>query len=192
MNLNKVIRKQKASINRFMFSMCLIFFSLPVALIISHQYNIFLILYLVLIEMLIILAVLARLNKDFLNFKCDGYKFKVKDGIFKSYCVIMCDKISMVHAQSKDKEMKLIVISKTKFRNKYLRIVNDNFIKRYPYLGYQYKRLKKLYPENQYYYIVFRNGGYKKYLLLEEMFKKCVHANFTDKAMEQLKCIEKN
>lgn len=192
MNLNKVIRKQNASINRFMFSMCLIFFSLPVALIFTHEYNIFLILYLIIIEMLVILAVLARLNKDSLNFKYDGYRLKVKDGIFKSECNIMCDKISIVHAQNKDKEMKLIIISKAKFRNKYLRKINDNFLKRYPYLGYQYARLKKLYPENQYYYIVFRNGGYRKYLLLEELFKKCVHANFTDKAMEQLKGIQKN
>lgn len=187
MNLNKVIRKQNAASNRFTFSMCLIFFSLPVALILSHQANILFILYLVTIEFLIILAILARINSELFSFKYDGYRIKVKDGIFKQTSSIVCEKVNLVHAENDEKDIKIIIITKTKFRNKYLRRIGANFMKRYPYAGHYYSRMKKLYPENNYYYIVFRNGGYKKYLFLNELFKQCVHADFTDEAIEQIK-----
>lgn len=187
MNLNKVIRKQNAASNRFTFSMCLIFFSLPVALILSHQANVLFILYLVTIELLIILAVLARINSELFYFKYDGYRIKVKDGLFKQMSNVVCEKVNLVHAEKEDKDIKIIIITKTKFRNKYLRSIGANFMKRYPCAGYYYSRMKKLYPENHYYYLVFRNGGYKKYLFLNELFKQCVHADFTDEAIEQIK-----
>lgn len=187
MNLNKVIRKQNAASNRFTFSMCLIFFALPVALILSHQANILFVLYLVTIELLIILAVLARMNSELFYFKYDGYRIKVKDGLFKQMSSIVCEKVNLVHAEKEDKDIRIIIITKTKFRNKYLRSIGANFLKRYPCAGYHYSRMKKLYPENHYYYLVFRNGGYKKYLFLNELFKQCVHADFTDEAIEQIK-----
>ncbi|WP_242851435.1 hypothetical protein [Clostridium sp. DMHC 10] len=163
------------------------FFSLPVALIISNQANILFILYLVVIELLITLAILARMNNDLFSFKYDGYRIKVKDGLFKSTSNIICDKVNLVHAEKADKDIRIIIITKSRFRNKYLKSIDANFMKRYPYAGYHYARMKKIYPENNYCYLVFRNGGYKKYLFLNELFKQCVHADFTDEAIEQIK-----
>lgn len=187
MNLNKAIRKQNASVNRFVFSMCLIFFSLPVALVFSHQFNIFLILYLVIIELLIVLVVLGRLNRDTLNFKDDGYRLKVKDGVVKVTSNVIYDKINVVHVENINNDFRIILITKTKFRNKYLKKIDEGFMRRYPSAGRHYTRIKQMYPENNYFYLVFRNGGLKKYLLLDELFKKCVQANFTDEAIDKLK-----
>ncbi|AAK80826.1 hypothetical protein BJV85_001012 [Clostridium acetobutylicum] len=190
MNLDKAIKKQNSYDSLFILFMCFIFCALPVVLVHSHVVNIFYIIYLVVIELLVILSILVRIKNNHLNHEYDGFKVKITDGIFKKNNNIVCEKVSLVHTEEDGKNMKIILITKFRFRNKYLRIVGKNFLKKYPDISSYYLKLKKLHPEDEYYYVIIRNGGYKKYILLNTLFKVCLQAKFTDECIEQLKKIK--
>lgn len=74
MNINKAIRKQKKTYERFMLSMCFIFILLPIMLIISKIVNIFFVIYLVCNEILIAVVMIIRFNEEYIDFKLQGYK----------------------------------------------------------------------------------------------------------------------
>ncbi|MCR3758370.1 hypothetical protein [Clostridium felsineum] len=190
MNLDKAIKKQNSYDNLFILFMCFIFCAMPVVLVHSHVANIFYIIYLVVIELLVVLAILVRIKNNHLSFECDGFKIRINDGLFKKNNNIVCEKVSLVHAEKDGKDMRIILITKFRFRNKYLRIVGKNFMKRYPDVSRYYMKIKKIHPEDDYYYVIIRNGGYKKYTLLNTLFKVCLGAKFTDESIEQLKKIK--
>ena len=95
MNINKAIKKQKKSYNRFLLLMCFIFFSMLAALLISREWKIFFISYLAAIEGLIIITILIRSNFERLTFKFENYKLKVKCGVFSSTLQINCEKLAI-------------------------------------------------------------------------------------------------
>ncbi|WP_242946917.1 hypothetical protein [Clostridium haemolyticum] len=71
MKINKAIRKQKKSYKRFMLTMSFIFLLLPSVLYFSHEFYTFIIAYLVFIEVLIIIVMFIRLDKEYLKYKID-------------------------------------------------------------------------------------------------------------------------
>lgn len=198
MNINKAIRKQKKSYKRFMLSMCFIFFILPFILFFYKNFDMFYVIYLCIIEILIILALAIRINKEKLNFEYNGYMLKIISGITRGKINIVCDKIAFVHVEeieSNDtdlKDFKIIILATAGFRSKRMIHINENFLKKHSYISYHYTRLKKLNPEKEYFYTIFKKGGLKKYPFLDIIYKSCVYAIFTDETIEKIKFYREN
>jgi len=187
MNINKAIRKQKKSYEGFMLSMCFIFVLLPILLIVSKIINVFLVMYLVCNELLIAFVMILRFNEEYIDFKLEGYKISIWCGIAKVKFIIICKKVAFVHTQDHDKNLEIIIITKSKFRNKRIRLIDINFLKKYPYVAQRYNKIKVENPEETYFYFVIRNGGFKKYILLDDLYKSCVSAIFSGDAIEKIK-----
>ena len=185
MNINKAIRKQKKTYKRFMLSMCFIFVLLPSILIVSEIINIFFIIYLVCIELLIIFAVFLRVNEEYIDFKCDGYKIIIWCGIKKAKFVVICKKVVLVHTREQGRNMEIIVITKSKFRNKNIQPIDIKFLKKYPYVAQMHNKIQNA--EEDYFYFVINHGGFRKYLLVNALYKSCVQAAFSDDTIEKIK-----
>ena len=187
MNINKAIRKQKKTYKRFMLSMCFIFVLLPIILIVSKAINMFFIIYLVCIEFLITFGVLLRFNEEYIDFKLDGYKISIWCGIIKVKFIIICEKVALIHTRDEGRNLEIIVITKSRFRNKKIRPMDITFLKKNPYVGHMYNKIKIQNPEEAIFYFTIKNGGFKKYILLNELYKSCVQAVFSDDAIEKIK-----
>lgn len=187
MDINKAIKKQNSSFKRFVVGMSFVFVILPISMFISRQINIFFLVYLAVIEIMILISIGIKKNNITLNYEVDTYRIKVKTGFPKSELNLLCEKVDVIHAEGTASNMQLILISKSKLRNKMLKPVDADFLKEYPYAGYHYGRLKKNNPENEYYYTVIKYGGYKKFPLLDELYKACTRAYFTEEAIQQIK-----
>jgi hypothetical protein len=187
MDINKAIRKQKKSYKGFMLAMCFIFFMLPFVLYLSRKMTPFFIIYLVVIEVMIFLSILARSHNEKLEFQCDSAKLKIRDGLLNHGYNLACNKVILVHTEKREKDIQIIIITTSRFRNKRIKEIDKEFLKEYAYLSQEYLRIKKLYPENMYYYMIVKNGGYYKYKLLAELYKNSVKAVYTDEAIENIK-----
>ncbi|WP_411682533.1 hypothetical protein [Clostridium thailandense] len=198
MNIDKAIRKQKKSYKRFLLSMCFIFFILPLALFLSKAFDVFYIIYLIIIEMLIFIAIFIRSDKEALKFKNDWFRLKIFLGINKKPIIINCEKIMLVHTEDivsreGDKnEFKIILLSTSKFRSERMIEVNLKFLKNHTYVAHHYNRLKILMPEEQFYFTVIKRGGLRKYPLLDVIYKSCTHACFTEECIEKIKFYREN
>jgi hypothetical protein len=187
MNINKAIRKQKKTYKGFMLSMCFIFVLLPIILIISKSINIFLILYLIFNEILIVIVMLLRFNEEYIDFRLEGYKITIWCGIAKAKYIIICKKIAFIHTLHYGKNLEIIIMSKSKFRNKKIYPIDIEFLKKYPYVAHIYNKVKVEDPEQAYFYFIIRHGGYKKNILLDDLYRSCVDAIFSGDAIEKIK-----
>ncbi len=187
MNINKAIRKQKKTYKRFMLSMCFIFVLLPIILIVSKSINIFFVIYLVCIEMLITLVVILRFNEEFIDFKLEGYKIIIWCGMAKSKFTIICEKVALIHTGGYGRNLELTIITKSRFRNKKISPIDIEFLKKYPYIAQMYNKIKIQNPEETYFYFIIKHGGFRKYVLLDDLYKSCVQAVFSDDAIEKIK-----
>ena len=187
MNINKAIRKQKRTYKRFMLSMCFIFVLLPIVLIISKIMNMFFVVYLVCIELMITFVTLFRLNEEYIDFKRDGYKISIWCGIAKVKFIIICKKVDLVHTEGHGRNLKIIIITKSRFRNKRIQPIDINFFMKYPYVAQMYIKIKIQNPEKMYFYFIINNGGFKKYILLDELYKTCEQAVFSGDTIENIK-----
>lgn len=198
MNIDKAIRKQKKSYKRFMLSMCFIFFILPIILIVSKKFYIFYIMYLVIIELLILLSICVKINKESLMFGYDEYKLKINLGLARKRINIGCDKVVLVHVEnivSNDtgrKDFKIVFLAKSRFRSERMMPISRNLLKNHPYIAFQYNRIKIMHPDNEYYYTIIKRGGINKYPLLDLIYKNCVYAEFTEEAVEKIKFYREN
>lgn len=187
MNINKAIRKQRKTYKRFMLSMCFIFVLLPNILIISKIINMFFVVYLICIETMITLVLLLRVNEEFIDFKLDGYKMSIWCGISKIKFIIICNKVAVVHAINKGANLQIIIITKSRFRNRRISPIDIKFLQKYPYVAQMYNKIKISDPEQEYFYITISNGGFRKYNLLDDIYKSCVGALFSEDAIERIK-----
>ncbi|MGK0465530.1 MAG: hypothetical protein ACJAX4_000811 [Clostridium sp.] len=187
MNINKAIRKQRKTYKRFVLSMCFIFVLLPLILKISKIINIFLVMYLICIEIMITLVLLLRFNEEFMEFKLDGYKISIWCGIAKMKFIIICNKVAVVHTMNRGVDLQIIIITKSRFRNKRISPIDIKFLQKYPCAAQMYNKIKVLDPEQEYFYITISNGGFRKYNLLDNIYKSCVGALFSDDAIEKIK-----
>lgn len=198
MNIDKAIRKQKKSYKIFMLSMSFIFFLLPTVFILNRKFNIFYIVYLVVLEMLIFLAIVIIFNNEFLKFQYDGYRVKVNMGVKNIKLNIICDRIILVHVEnyivknSKRVDFRIIFLSTAKFRNNRMIPVNKEFLKKHSYVARQYNKLKILHPHVNFYYTIIKSGGLNKYLFLDTIYKSCVYAYFTEESIEKIKYYREN
>jgi hypothetical protein len=187
MDINKAIRKQEKSHKMFLLFLGFIFLFLPGVLFLSGNLNLFLLVYLVIIELLILIAVLVSINNNFLNYTVDGYKLRLQFKKFGGEINIVCDKVSFVHTEGSGSEMNIVMLTTSKFRNKKISEVDEEFLKRHSYVALNYYRIKKLNPEINYYYIIISKGNYHKYRLLDMIYRNCVKAQYTEETVERIK-----
>lgn len=193
MDMNKAIRKQKKSYKRFMLTMCFIFFVLPLVLMVTGRLSWFYVLYLAIIEMLIVFAVLAKINHENLKFDYDNYRIKIKLGIRKDKINIICNKVVFVHVENiirktdKEKDFIIILIGSSRFRSKRMIPINEKFLRMHPYAAFHYQKIKTINPEKEYAFTIIRNGKLLKYELLDTIYKSCVYATFTEDAIDKIK-----
>ena len=186
MDIDKVLRKQKKSYKRFMLSMGFIFLLLPIVMYISERFNIFFIIYLMLIEALILFSMLIRYNEEHLNYYLEGNKLTIVTSGAKIRYNILTDKVTIVHAIAEEKYFNIMIVTKSKFRNKRLQHVDFKVLEKYSELDRVYNRIK-MPDEGPYFYFIIKKGGIKKYLLLNLLYKYCVGATFTEAAVEKIK-----
>ncbi len=186
MDIDKVLKKQRKSYKRFMLSMGFIFIILPVVLLITKQINIFFISYLCVIESLILISVLARYNEEYLKFEV--YEDKILIAILggRIKYKIHYSKVAIIHTIPQERYFDILIITKSKFRNKRMRIVTNKVLEKFPGIGKHYVKVK-MPNDGDYYYFILKRGGIKKYMLLDLLFKYCVSAIFTENAIKHIK-----
>lgn len=188
MDINKAIRKQKKSYKRFMLSMSFIAILFPLILfLIGLNENLFFVIYLIVLEFLIALAMFSKVNHQKLSFESWTNKIKISVGLIRKKYLIFCDRVVLVHTEKDKEEMSIIIVTTLKVRNKKIRPVEEDFYKKYPSATNDYLKIKNKEPSYTYYYIVIKKGGFKKYLLLDLIYRNCVKATYTENAIENLR-----
>lgn len=187
MNINKALKKERKNNKIFFVFMILLFIFLPILALLSQNRDLLFITYLVFIEILIIIALIRRGNYNKLNFSCINSKLKIKSGLFKKEVNILCDKIALVHTFKTNEDIKIILLSTSRFRNKNFKKISMEFLRSYPEASEEYLKIKKINPEENYYFFTIKYGGLKKYLLLDIIYINCVKASYTSSAIENIK-----
>ncbi|MDT8715601.1 hypothetical protein IAI10_02875 [Clostridium sp. 19966] len=189
MDINKAIKKQHSSYKRFMLIMCFIFFALPVIMFLAQKINIFFIAYLFIIELLIICAIIIRMDTEKLDYDIKSGRLKITQGLKKRQYNIFWEKVAYVHAKKNEekKNIDIVILTTTKSRNKHIRPVSKEFLKRNAQVSYEYNKLKTINPEENYYYMIISRGGNIKYKLLTDIYKVCVKAKYSKEAIEVMK-----
>ena len=159
---------------------------IPTLAYLANLKNTFVYVYIAIIEFLILIAILARINICTLKFKYYNSRFKIRQGLFLRESIILCDNVAIVHT-NKDRELEIIIVTSSKFRNKKARPIVKGFLKRYPEVEREYNRLKKINEEQTYYFQIIRNGSLRKYIFLENIYTTCVKSAYTPAAIESIK-----
>lgn len=188
MDINKAIRKQIKSYKRFLLSMGFIAILFPLVLfLIGLNTNLFLVTYLIILECLIVLAVFSKVNHQKLKFESGTNKLKISVGIIRRKYLIFCERVVLVHTEKSKEDMAIIIVTTLKVRNKRIRVVPKDFCEKYPGVASEYLKIKNREPSYTHYYIVIKKGGFKKYLLLDLIYRNCVKAVYTENAIENLR-----
>ena len=186
MSKNRAIKKHKESFYRFLLLMGFIFFVLILALYVFQVYNIYIVLYFIITELIIVAAVLSKINDRYLKFKNENYKIIIKNGIIGGEINLQCDKVLLVHALLDEKDWSILVITRTRSRNKNFKLIDNSFIHKYPELSEVYNEIDNPKAEVNLCYLIIKNASIKKYELLDLIYKNCVSGTFTTKAIEEI------
>lgn len=187
MNIFKAIKRERKQVKRFYVVMISIAVSLVIFLFLKGLTTPFYLCYLIFIEFLIFISIINKINYHKLTYICNNNRLMYKSGLFSNESLIFCDKVVLVHTEKMEDEMEIILVTIVNLKNKILKPVGKGFLKRYPLLTEDYFRLKKQYPDTIFYYSIIKKGGLKKYILLDEIYKNCVKAVYTDEAIENIK-----
>lgn len=164
-----------------------LFIILPLITLLANVKSIFLWSYLGFIELLIVMACIKKANEYKLNYKIVDNKLLVKSGLFSKNIFILCERVSLVHTEGKNQKMQIVIITENKKKSRNLKPITKGFLNRYNELSGDYLIIKKLNPESQYYFRIIGYGELKKYELLDLIYKNCVKATYTSKAIENIK-----
>lgn len=187
MEINKALKRIRKKENIFFIIMGILSVSIPTLAYLANFKNIFIYLYIVIIEFLILIAILSRINTCTLKFKYYNSRFKIKQGLFLRESIILCENVAIVHTSKEREDVEIIIVTSSKFRNKKARPVTKGFLKKYPEVEREYKRLKKINEEQTYYFQIIRNGSLRKYIFLENIYTTCVKSAYTPAAIESIK-----
>ena len=187
MDIYKAIKKEKSHLKLFLIIMAIILISLPIILILTGLTTIFYISYIVFVDLLIVTAIIIKMNSYRVEYRCLNNRLMFKVGIFATEHLIICDKIVLVHTNKSDYDLEIVFITSVIFKNKGLRPINNIFLKRYPQIAREYSDIKQQNPKTDYYFQVIKRGGLKKYLLLDLIYKNCVKAIYTDESIQNIK-----
>lgn len=187
MNINKALKKESKRKKWLFIVMLSLFIILPSTTYLSGIRSLFIWSYLAVIEVLIILILLIKSNSYRLDFVCSNNRLRMKSGLFSKESIILCDKVAVVHTVKQDEELEIVIVTAVNFKNRGLKPVTAGFIKKYPEAANEYLRIKKLTPEHIFYFQVVRNGEFRKYKLLDDIYKNCVRATYTSSAIQNIK-----
>lgn len=187
MDIYKAIKKEKSHLKIFLITMVIILIILPIVLMVTGLTTIFYISYVIFIYVLIAIAIIIKMNSYKVEYRCSNNRLTFKAGIFVKEHLIMCDKVVLVHTNKSDYDLEIVLIASVIFKNKGLRPIDKNFLKRYPQIAEEYNDIKQQNPKRDYYFQIVKRGGLKKYLLLDSIYKNCVKAIYTDESIQNIK-----
>lgn len=187
MYIDKALKKQSSAYQRFNIVMIFIFILLPIVVFAVGANNGITIPILILLEIGVILCLIVMRDRTSLNYTCENGTLRFKQGIFSSYRRISCDKIKIIHTENKQGDMDIIIVTTTRVGNKQLKLVGRNFLNKYHMAAKEYKKLKNMDQDKNYFYVVIKNGGYKKYIMLDDIYRNSVTATFTADTIENIK-----
>ncbi len=187
MDIYMAIKKEKSHFKIFLIMMVMILITLPIVLIVTGLTTIFYMSYMTFIDLLIVIAIIIKINSYKVKYRCWNNKLIFKTGIFVKEHLIMCDKVALVHTNKSEYDLEIVLVTSIIFKNKGLRPIDKNFLKRYPQIAKEYNDVKQQNPKRDYYFQIIKRGGLKKYLLLDSIYKNCVKAIYTDESIQNIK-----
>jgi hypothetical protein len=187
MDIYKAIKKERSHLKMFLITMAIIGIILPLILIVTGLTTIFYTGYVAFVEILIIIAIIIKMNAYKVEYRYSSNRLIFKVGILSKESLIICDKVILVHTNKSDYDLEIVLVTSVKFKNRGLRLIDPNVLKRYPQIADEYNALKQINPQRDYYFQVIKRGGLKKYLLLDSIYRNCVKATYTDDSIQNIK-----
>ena len=187
MKIEKALKKQKKYNKLFIVFMFFLAIFLPIITYLAYVNTFTIVVFLILIEILIFIAIIRKANSCTLKFVCANNKLKFSTGLFSSYAYIQCDRVAIVHTNKEREEMEIIIVTRGKIKNQKMKPINKEFVKKYEEAAVEYKRLKRINKDIVCYFKVIRNGELKKYILLDNIYRNCVNATYTTSAIDNIK-----
>jgi hypothetical protein len=123
--------------------MVIIIIILPIVLLVTGLTTIFYTSYVIFIDLLIVIAIIIKMNSYRVEYRCLNNRLMFKTGIFAKEHLIMCDKVVLVHTNKSDYDLEIVLITSIIFKNKGLRPIDKNFLKRYPQIAEEYNNIKQ-------------------------------------------------
>lgn len=187
MYIDKALKKQNSASKRFISVMIFIFILLPIVVFAVGANNKVTIPILIGLDILVLICIFVMIDRISLNYTCDNGILRIKQGVFGNYKKISCEKIKLIHTENKQGDMDLVIVTTTRVGNRQLRLVGRTFLNKYPMATKEYRKIKNKDQEKNYFYIVVKNGGYKKFKMLDDIYKSSVTATFTVDTIENIK-----
>ncbi|MGL5616901.1 MAG: hypothetical protein ACRDD2_11840 [Sarcina sp.] len=187
MFIDRAIKKQEKSYSRFIKFMIFLMILFPVLVFGFQIKNLYVYFYLTILEIAILIAIIVANEKMFLNYSCKNNFLRIKTSIFMKKIKLICDKIILVHSEKKGDEIEIIIVTTTRVGKRAFKLIGKTILRTHPALTMEYERIKKENPDTNYYYMVVKNGGFKKFILLDDMYKNCIKAKFTGDTIEHIK-----
>ena len=187
MYIDKALKKQSKLKRLFFITMGFLSVFLPIIAYLADMKSIFIFCYLIVLEILIFIAIIIKINFYKLQFSCSNNKLKFKSGLFSKENLLICDKIAIVHTNKIKEDMEIVIVTTAKFKNKWLKPITKSFLYKYPEINNEYLRLKKTNPDTIFYFQIIRRGALNKYILLDIIYKNCVKSAYTVSAIESIK-----
>lgn len=186
MSTDKAIKKHKKSFHRFLLLMSFIFLALFLIMYIFEVHTIYIVVYFILMELIIVTAILLRVDGEYLRFQNENYKIIIKNRIISGKINLQCDKVVLVHALPEEKDWSILIITKTKSRDKNFMLMDNIFFYKYPELVRFYNEIIYQRTDKDLYYLIIKNASVKKYELLDLIYKNCASGVFTVNAIEEI------
>lgn len=187
MNIFKALKKEGKFLKRFYISMGTLFVLLPLSVYMTNMYTAFYMIFLLIIELLIVLAVISKRNATKIRYSCNNNRLKITSGLFSKENLIFCDKVVLVHTEKMEDDIEIYIFTTVNFKNKRLKLVGKSLLKRIPSVEEDYLKVRRDNPGKLIYFQQVKRGGLKKYMLLDTIYKNCVKAVYTDQCIENIK-----
>lgn len=187
MGINEAIKKQKRSYMMFMLFMCFIFFINLYAVYLSKLYNFYYFIVLFIIEVMIMITMGIKKNKDTLKFEENNIKIKITEGFPSKKVIIYYDKVLGIHVEnSADDFIVFLILSPLNKGKNFTELILESEV------NTEIKTLVEIIKTNKnhqklHYYKIYK-GGYIKYLLLKLLYKK-TSACVSKSAIKEIKKI---
>ena len=97
MDIYTAIKKERFNLKIFFITMSIISIILPIAVVLTNLTTVFYLCYLGVVELLIVISIIIRLNYYKVMYRCSNNKLIFKTGIFTKENLIICDKVALVH-----------------------------------------------------------------------------------------------
>lgn len=185
MIFEKAFKRQRRYNKVFIIMMVFLAIFFPSITYLAYISNLSMLIFLSIIEVLIFIVIIMKFNSCNLKFYYKNNILKLKSGIFSGYTYIQCDKVLLVHTDRNNDEIEIIIITSRK--NKKTKVITRKFKNKYRDIEDEYMRLKRINKNTIYYFQIIKYGELKKYMLLDNIYKSCVNAIYTEAAIENIK-----